>query len=106
MTERMTVDRGHVRRRTFQAVVLMTTLVLGMGLGVALVQAYDIRLNEALAALQKAAALVEAASAGNVSAHTQSRFDRHVEKALSNIEEAMGHIVAAGVAADTDGGSQ
>jgi hypothetical protein len=104
MTERMAVDRGHVHRRTIPAVVLMTTLVLGMGLGVALVQAYDTRLDEAVAALQKAAALVEAASAGNVSARTQSRFDRHVDKAISNIEEAMGHIVAAGVAADSDAG--
>ena len=104
MTERMTVDRRHWHRRTIPAVVLMTTLVLGMGLGVALVQAYDTRLDEAVAALQKAAALVEAASAGNVSARTQGRFDRHVDKAISNIEEAMGHIVAAGVAADSDAG--
>lgn len=67
-------------------------------------KAYDPRLDEAVAALQKAAALVEAASAGTVSARTQARFDRHVDKALSNIEEAMGHIVAAGVAADSDSG--
>jgi hypothetical protein len=54
--------------------------------------------------LQKAKALAEAASAGNVSARTQRRFDRHIDKALECIEEAMGHIVAAGVAADSDGG--
>jgi hypothetical protein len=100
----MTGNRGDGRRRTIRVVVLMTTLVLGMGLGVALVKAYDPRLDEAVMALQKAAALVEAASAGNVSARTQGRFDRHIDKALSNIEEAMGHIVAAGVAADADGG--
>lgn len=104
MTERMTIDCGHLRRRTIPAVVLMTTLVLGMGLGVALVHAYDTRLDEAVAALQKAAALVEAASAGTVSPRTQRRFDQHVDKALARIEEAMGHIVAAGVAADSDGG--
>ena len=77
MTERMTVERGHAHRRTIAAVVLMATLALGMGLGVAMVQAYDTRLVEAVQALQKAAALVEAASAGNVSARTQARFDRH-----------------------------
>jgi hypothetical protein len=86
------------------AVVLVTMLVLGMGLAVALVHAYDTRLVEAAAALQKAAALVEAAQAGPVSPRTQRRFDQHVDKALSSIEEAMGHIVAAGVAADSDGG--
>jgi hypothetical protein len=67
-----------------------------MGLGVALVQAYDPRIDEAVAALQKAAALAEAASAGTVSPRTQRRFDQHVDKALASIEEAMGHIVAAG----------
>ena len=106
MTERMSVGRGHVHRRTIPALVLMMTLALGMGLGVAIVQAYDTRLVEAVQALQKAAALAQAASAGNVSARTQSSFDRHIDKALSSIEEAMGHIVAAGVAADSDGGSQ
>ena len=64
MTERITVDRRHAHRRTIPAVVLMTTLIVGMGLGGALVRAYDTRLHEALQTLQKAAALVEAASAG------------------------------------------
>jgi hypothetical protein len=104
MTEHMTDSRGHASRRTIPAVVLMATLVMGMGLGVALVQAADPRLDEAVQALQKAAALVEAASAGTVPARTQRRFDRHVDKALESIEEAMGHIVAAGVAADSDVG--
>ena len=104
MTERMTVDRGHLRRRTIPAVVLMTTLVVGMGLGAALVEAYDIRLDEAVMALEKAKALAEAATAGTVPARTQKRFDGHVDKAIANMEEAMGHIVAAGVAADPEGG--
>jgi hypothetical protein len=103
MTERIGVDRGDSRPRTISVVILLMTLVVGMGAGAALVHAYDPRIDEAMMALQKAAALVEAASAGNVSARTQARFDRHVDKALSNIEEAMGHIVAAGVAADSDG---
>ena len=104
MTERMTHGHEHAHQRTIPAVVLTTTLIVGMGLGVALVHAYDTRLNKAAAALQKAAALVQAASAGTVSPRTQRRFDQHIEKALSSIEEATGHIVAAGVAADSDGG--
>ena len=104
MTEHITVDRRHLHRRTIRAVVLMTTLIVGMGLGSALVRAYDTRLQEALQALQKAAALVEAGSAGTVSSRTQRRFDQHVDKALLSIEDAMGHIVAAGIAADSDGG--
>ena len=48
--------------------------------------------------------VIGASSAGSVSPRTQRRFDQHVDKALASIEEAMGHIVAAGVAADSDGG--
>ena len=69
-------------------------------------RAYDNRLNEALAALQKAAALVEASSAGVVSPRTQHRFDNERSKALASIQDAMEHIAAAGLVADSDGGSQ
>jgi hypothetical protein len=88
------------------AVVLIAVLGVGIWVGGALVQAYDPRLNEALAALQKAAALVEASSAGDVSARTQHKFDSDLGKALASIQDAMDHIVAAGTAADSDGGSQ
>ena len=94
------------RRRPIQAVVLAGVLAMGMCLGATLVHAYDMRLSEALAALQKAAALVEASSAGNVSAHTQHKFDNERDKALASIQDAMDHIVAAGLTADSDGGSQ
>jgi hypothetical protein len=104
MTPRTVAHGGDSRRRTIPVVILIMTLVVGMGVGAALVHAYDPRIDEAVMALQKAAALVEAASAGTVSARTQRRFDRHVDKALESIEEAIGHIVAAGVAADSDGG--
>jgi hypothetical protein len=77
-----------------------------MCLRVAVGHAYDLRLHEAVAALQKAAALVEASAAGDVSAHTQHRFDSERRKALASIQDAMDHIVAAGLAADSDGGSQ
>ena len=89
-----------VRRWVLQAVALISATAAGIWLGVASAGAYDVRLDEALAALQKAAALVEASSAGEVSARTQHRFDGHIEKALSDIQDAMNHILAAGAAAD------
>jgi hypothetical protein len=87
------------------AALLLGVLATGLGLGAVVVRAYDTRLHEAVAALQKAAALVEASSAGVVSPQTQRRFDNERRKALESIHEAMDHIVAAGVAADADGGS-
>jgi hypothetical protein len=95
-----------VHRWPLQAVALIAAAAVGIWLGVASVRAYDLRLDEAIAALQKAAALVEASSAGEVSPRTQHRFDRHIEQALADIQDAMDHILAAGAAADGDGGSQ
>jgi len=88
-----------------QVVLLTGVLATGVGLGGVVVRAYDTRLHEAEAALQKAAALVEASSAGDVSPQIQHKFDNELRKALASIQEAMDHIVAAGVAADSDGGS-
>ena len=85
---------------------LIAATTAGIWIGVASVRAYDVRLEEALAALQKAAALVEASSPGGVSPRTQNTFDRHVEKALASIEDAMEHIIAAGTAADAGTASQ
>ena len=85
---------------------LTAATVSGILIGVAAVRAYDVRLDEALAALQKAAALVEASSAGTVSPRPQKTFDRHREKALADIQDAMDHILAAGAAADAGAGSQ
>jgi hypothetical protein len=93
------------RQQLLPVALLTGVLATGMCLGVAVVRAYDLRLHEAEAALQKAAALVEASSAGVVSPQTQRRFDNELRKALDSIQEAMDHIVAAGVAADSDGGS-
>jgi hypothetical protein len=98
--------RPGAQQQRSPALVLIAVLAVGIWLGVALVHAYDTRLQEALAALQKAAALVEASSAGDVSARTQHRFDTHRGKALASIQDAMDHIVAAGLMADSDGGSQ
>ena len=95
------------RRRS--ALVLTATFLLGTGFGLALVQAHDVRLDEAMDALQKAAALVEAARTDTdtttdpVSPQTQRAFDRNREKALASIQDAMDHIAAAADAVDTDG---
>jgi aspartate aminotransferase-like enzyme len=98
--------QARVHRWTLQVIALVFATAVGICLGVASVRAYDVRLDEAIAALQKAAALVEASSPGVVSPRTQDRFDRHREKALADIQDAMTHILAAGAAADADGGVQ
>jgi len=95
-----------MHRWTVKAVALLSAMAAGVWLGATSVGAYDTRLEEALMALQKAAALVEASSAGVVSDQTQKTFDRHVDKALADIQDAMDHIVAAGTAADADSGAQ
>ena len=96
----------HVHRWTLHAIILLSTMAAGVWLGVAHAGAHDVRLDDAFAALQKAAALVEASSTGGgVSQRTQHRFDRHIENALANIEDAMNHVLAAAAAADADGGS-
>lgn len=95
-----------VRRVFAEAVVLISTMAAGILLGAAFVGAHDVRLDEAFAALQKAAALVDASSVDDVSHHTQNTFDRHIRKALANIQDAMDDVAAAAVAADADGGSQ
>jgi hypothetical protein len=96
---------AHWRRQLIQAALVIGVLA-GLCLRVVVVRAYDTRLDEALAALQKAAALVEASSAGVVSSRTQHKFDSERGKALASIQDAMGHIAAAGAAADSDGGSR
>lgn len=105
MIERSGRRHAHARRPLVLAVVLIGVFVTGIWFGAAGVRAYDIRLDEALAALQKAAALVEASSAGVVSPQTLRDFDRHRGKALASIQDAMDHILAAGLAADADGSS-
>ena len=94
------------RRQSIRVAVLVGVLATGITLGVAVAHAYDTRLDEALAALQKAAALVEASSAGVVSPHTQQKFDNERRKALASIQDAMDHILAAGLTADSDGNAQ
>ena len=95
--------------RRCSAIVLTATFILGIWLGAALVHAHDVRLDEAMDALQKAAALVEAARTDTetttdpVSSQTQHEFDRNRAKAMASIEDAMEHIAAAAAAVDSDG---
>jgi hypothetical protein len=93
-------------RSLIQAALLFGVLATGICLGAVSVRAYDTRLDEALAALQKAAALVEASSAEDVSPRTLRKFDNQRRRALDDIQSAMDHIIGAGTTADSDGGSQ
>ena len=95
----------NAHRQPIRAALLIGVLATGIYLGVVVAHAYDMRLDEALAALQKAAALVEASSAGVVSPHTQHKFDNERRRALASIQDAMDHILAAGLTAESDGGS-
>ena len=105
MIDRSGHRHAHTRRQLVRAVALIGVFATGIWFGAAGVRAYDPRLDEALAALQKAAALVEASSPGDVSPQTLREFDRHRGKALASIQDAMDHILAGGGAADADGGS-
>ena len=95
-----------VRRGIARALALLSALAAGLVLGGGFVEAHDVRLDEAVAALQKAAALVEASSAEGLSRQTQNAFDRHVDRALADIQNAMGHVSAAMAAADAVAASQ
>ena len=92
-----------VRQWVVKAVVLASTMTVGILIGVTFVEAHDVRLDEAFSALQKAAALVEASSTDPVSPQTQKTFDRHLQKALIDIQDAMDHVAAAAAAVDADG---
>jgi hypothetical protein len=102
MTEIATRRQTPSRRQPVRAIALAGTLAIGIGLGAVLVHAYDQRLDEAFGALEKAAALVDASQAGNVSPRTQRRFDRHRDKARAHIQAAMDHVIAAGTVADSE----
>ena len=78
--------------------VLLSTLALGYGIGVAV--AADPRLDEADAALQKAQALLEASETGGVSDKAQHRFDRAVARAIGAVEQARTEIIEAKAAVD------
>jgi hypothetical protein len=91
-----------VRRRARRALALGGAVVAAVALayGVSIAQAADQRLDDADAALEKAAALLEASESGPVSEKQQKRFERAVAKAIAHVEDARAQIVQAKDAVD------
>jgi hypothetical protein len=89
-------------RRFLRFPPFLTFLVLGMlvSLSVGRAHAHDVRLDEAVAALQKAEALLKASAADGVSPKVERKFDRRVERALDLIQRAMDRIEEAGEIVD------
>jgi hypothetical protein len=91
-------------RRSAMFPVFLAALVLGLlmslGVGVGLTHAHDVRLDEAIATLQKAKALVEASEADGVPPKVVKTFDRRLERIVRLIERAMEQIEAAGELVD------
>ena len=81
-------------------VAIALSVAMAFGYLVAIVQAHDPRLDEALQALQKAFALVEASQTGGAPHQVQHQFDRHRERAMELITRAMDEVVTAGAVAD------
>jgi hypothetical protein len=96
-------DRRHTpsRRHPVRGIALAGTLAIGICLGAAFVHAADPQLDQAFGALEKAAALVDASQAGNVSPRAQRRFDRHLARARAHIQAAMNQVMAAAAVADS-----
>ncbi len=81
------------RRRLAALAPVVAALVVGYGVGIA--HAADPQLDQALLALEKAEALVQNSSAEGAPEQVQRRFDRHTDRAVSDIERAMSQIAAA-----------
>jgi hypothetical protein len=80
-----------------------TILALGLtvSLGAGFAQAHDPRLDEALQALQKAEALVQAAlDVTALPPNAEKKYDRRLERVLNIIERVMDQIQAAADLAD------
>jgi uncharacterized protein with LGFP repeats len=88
-----TICLGRSARLTAIAIGLSASL--GAGFAPTITHAADQRLDDALAALQKAEALLEESQAGSVPEKVEKRFARHVERAISLILRAMDQIEAA-----------
>jgi hypothetical protein len=83
----------HALRRLVAAALLAAAFTGGIVVGIA--RAADQRLDDALNALQKAAALLEESEAGVADPKVVKRFERKVERALRKIDRAMEEIEAA-----------
>jgi hypothetical protein len=85
-------------RRALIAVALTAALAAGFAAGV--VYAADPRLDLAFDALLKAEALLLASDAGVVSDKVRHEFEKHVERAVLRVQDAMDAIIAAKNAVD------
>jgi hypothetical protein len=92
-----TLSRFTLRRA---AMALAVSAALTLGYVVRVVHAHDVRLDDAMVALQKAEGLVLAAQTDPVPPQAQHEFDRRRERAVRLIERAMEQIVLAGDAVD------
>jgi hypothetical protein len=90
--------RPLTRRWLAVGALFLAVAATAFGLGTA--YAADQRLAEADAALQKAAALLEASESGVDSPKTQKQFDKAVGQALADIASARAEILAAQNAVD------
>jgi hypothetical protein len=82
------------------AVGALVLAVAAIAFGIGTAYAADPRLAEADAALQKAAALLEASQSGVDSPKTQKEFDKAVGNALADVASARAEILAAQNAVD------
>jgi hypothetical protein len=80
-------------RRLAAAALLVATFAGGIAVGIA--RAADQNLDDALNALQKASALLEASQAGVADPKIVRRFERRVERALRYIDRAAETIESA-----------
>jgi hypothetical protein len=94
----VTAMAGFTRRVLLLGGIVACVIALILGFGTAL--AADQRLADADAALQKAAALLEASESGVVSEKARKQFDRAVARALADLEDARAEIVRAQEAVD------
>ena len=95
----MTTNRRLRARRLLMTVAALAS-VAAISYGAGFATAADPRLDEADAALQKAAALLEASQTGGASQQVQHRFDKAVVRAVADIEDARQQIVEARAAVD------
>jgi hypothetical protein len=91
---------ARTQRRAATVVALAATLTFGYLVGV--LQAHDVRLDDAMVALLKAEGLVEAAqgTAGELPPHAQHQYERHLDGVLQHIARALDEIQEAANVAD------
>lgn len=88
------MDKRRFTRRRMAGVAVLA-VAAAAGLGAASAQAADSRLHMTEDALQKARALLEASESGLAPGKKQRQWERHVQRALHQIERARNEIAEA-----------